>query len=147
MQHVSLEFAGLFLSYFLKIAVAYLLCFGLARLQDNPRNRFRLWLAFLVGSGSYWAMLVFSSLPGFSYVASTAVVPGAAGSASAPHFFIPLEWYRAVSWAGKLLFWIYLFGFAFLLCRAIWKHWRLRSVLRFGTEPSPELARLFELLA
>jgi hypothetical protein len=147
MQHAPLQFAGLFLSYFLKIAAAYLLCFGLARLLDNPRNRFRVWMAFLVGSGVYWAILVSSSLPGFSSLAPTVMVTGAAKSPSAPHFFIPLAWYGAVSWTGKLLFWIYFSSFAFLLCRAIWKHWRLRSVLRFGTEPSPELARLFDLLA
>jgi beta-lactamase regulating signal transducer with metallopeptidase domain len=147
MAHASLQFAGLFLSYFLKIAVAYLLCWGLTRLLDNPRNRFRLWLAFLLGSGTYWAIVVFSSLPGFSTAGPAAALTAAGGASSAPHFFVPLTWYHAVSWAGKILFWIYCSGFAFFVATAVWKHWRLRRVLHSGAEPTPELERLFELLA
>jgi beta-lactamase regulating signal transducer with metallopeptidase domain len=146
MEQASLQFAGLFLSYFLKIAVAYLMCWGLMRFLDHPRNRFRLWLAFLLGSGIYWAFLVFSSVPGFS-AAGLAAHTATAGASSAPHFFIPLAWYRAVSWAGKTLFWIYCSGFAWLVSMAIWKHWRLRLLLHSGAEPTPELERLFELVA
>jgi beta-lactamase regulating signal transducer with metallopeptidase domain len=147
MEQASLQFAGIFLSYFLKIAVAYLLCWGLMRFLDHPRNRFRLWLGFLLGSGTYWAILVFSSLSGFSTAGPAAALSAATAASSAPHFFVPLAWYSAVSWTAKLLFWIYCSGFAFLASTAIWKHWRLRRVLHSGAEPGPELERLFELLA
>jgi beta-lactamase regulating signal transducer with metallopeptidase domain len=147
MEQASLQFAGLFLSYFLKIAVAYLLCWGLMRFLDQPRNRFRLWLGFLLVSGTYWALLVFSSLSGFSTAGPTGALSAAGGASSAPHILIPFAWYSAVSWTAKILFWVYCSGFFFFVSTAMWKHWRLRRLLHSGTEPTPELARLFELLA
>src|SRR5262245_38605069 len=109
MEQAFLQFAGIFLSYFLKIAVAYLLCWGLMRFLDHLRNRFRLWLGFLLGSGAYWVLLVFSSLSAFSATRPAAALYAAGGAA--PHFFVPLAWYRAVSWTAKILFWIYCCGF------------------------------------
>jgi hypothetical protein len=147
MEQASLQFAGLFLSYFLKVAVAYLVCWGLTRLVDHARSRFRLWLAFLLGCGIYWAILVFSNLPGFSAAGPAATRIASGGVSSAPHFLVPLAWYGAVSWAGKLLFWTYCSGSTFLFAMAGWKHWRLRLALRSGAEPAPEQQRLFELLA
>src|SRR5215472_1766697 len=147
MEQASLQFAGLFLSYFLKIAVAYLLCWGLMRFLDHPRNRFRLWLGFLLGSGAYWAFLAFSSLSGFSTAGPAAALSAAGGASSAPHFLIPIAWHRAVSCSAWILFWIYCSGFAVLVSNAIWKHWRLRLLLHSGAEPTPELERLFALLA
>jgi hypothetical protein len=147
MEQASLQFAGLFLSYFLKIAVAYLLCWGLMHFLDHPRNRFRLWLGFLLGSGIYWVFLVSSSVPGFLAARPAAALAAASGVSSAPHFFIPFAWYRAVSWSARILFWIYCSGFAFLVSTAIWKHWRLRLLLHSGAEATPELERLFALLA
>ena len=147
MEQASLQFAGLFLSYFLKIAVAYLLCWGLMHFLDHPRNRFRLWLGFLLGSGIYWAFLVSSSVPGFLAARPAAALAAASGVSSAPHFFIPFAWYRAVSWSARIMFWIYCSGFGVLVSTAIWKHWRLRLLLHSGTEPTPELERLFALVA
>lgn len=57
-----LQYAALFVSYFVKVAVAYLLCWLLARLVTSPRQRFTLWLAFMLGSLGYWIYTLTSTL-------------------------------------------------------------------------------------
>src|SRR5262249_20397176 len=54
----SLYFAGLFLSFVLQVTAAYVPCSLVNRTLVRPRQRFRMWTAFLAGSAIYWLGLI-----------------------------------------------------------------------------------------
>src|SRR5882757_8911434 len=89
---VCLHFAATFLSYFLRVTAAFFACWMLNRLLTKPRQRFIVWMVFLLGSAGYWLELVGSVFK--------ALVVGTAGVANAPvsapaikhSFLLPLAW-------------------------------------------------------
>jgi len=138
-----LQFAGAFLSFWLRVGLGFVFCACFAKLLRRPQHRFAVWLAFLVSTAAYWAYLVgeavFGHLPVSSPSANSAVkfVPEAAN-----HWFVPQGWVHTLA-EGILAFACFYLGLVALLF--LWRgiaHLRLRSLLRLGVPPSAELADL-----
>src|SRR6266853_4048153 len=87
---VCLHFAAVFLSYILRVAVAYLACWMLNRLLRKPHQRFVVWMIFLLGSGAYWLELIFGELSAFRAIKAEGVAGLAQGTAHSLH--VPLAW-------------------------------------------------------
>ena len=141
---LSLHFAGIFLSYFLKVAAAYLACWLLNRLLRKPQQRFLMWMVFLLGAGTYWLALIFRelrALPSPTAGAGSAT-PGMA-PAAAHSFLVPLGWSHALLLAGQVLALAYGSAGLLLMGMAAWRHLRLRLLLRRAMQPSEALAGLF----
>ena len=137
-----LGFAGLFITYFLQLAIACLLCWLLTALLKSPRKRFSVWLSFLLGSLIFWAyiILIFStSIVSIDYrLPATRAVPG-----MAHQFLLPAKFERAIPLLGEILFSAYILGVMLLAARGIWKRIRLRFMLRQGAAPSEQMQQLF----
>jgi beta-lactamase regulating signal transducer with metallopeptidase domain len=135
-----LHFAGIFAGFFWKVAVAYLLCLLLGRLLNGPRQRFAIWLGFMLGSLGYWLYILTSSLP------VSAATPSASYTAPriAHQFLVPLRFQHSAVILGRTLGGAYLAGVLLLLAAGIWKRIRLHFLLRQGSAPSGELKNLFE---
>ena len=89
---VCLHFAATCLSYFLRVAAGYFACLMLNRLLRKPRQRFLVWMVFLLGSAAYWLGLLVSEFR--TLAIGTAEVENAAVSAPAVahSFLVPLAW-------------------------------------------------------
>jgi beta-lactamase regulating signal transducer with metallopeptidase domain len=138
---IYLGFAALFINYFLKVAVACLLCWILSTLVNTSRQRFSLWLGFTLGSLAYWLYAVTS----FSFSVFSA---GDAGTvlhlvSRAHQFLVPTKFQFAIVIFGRILGSAYILGVLLLISVGIWKRVRLRLLLRQGTAPSAELQQLF----
>jgi beta-lactamase regulating signal transducer with metallopeptidase domain len=138
-----LNFAGIFISYFLKVAVAYLLCLLLGRLLSGPRQRFSIWLGFMLGSLAYWVYVVASA---FSPTTFSAVAAHAGDSMPgiAHQFLVPIKFQHLAIVLGRILGCAYLLGVLLLVSEGIWKRISLRFCLRQGSTPSSELKHLFD---
>jgi beta-lactamase regulating signal transducer with metallopeptidase domain len=140
-----LHFAGTFLSYSLQVGIAYLACCLLNRLLRQPQHRFFMWMAFLVGSGTYWLSLLWSERSGFSSTAAAAPqLPAGSAPVWAHSFLVPLNWSHSILVAGKAIGLAYVLVVVALAGVAAWKHFQLRLLLRHATQPSPALAALFD---
>ncbi|HEY6271757.1 MAG TPA: hypothetical protein VIX19_07160, partial [Terriglobales bacterium] len=136
-----LHFAGIVLSYFLKVAAAYLACWLLNRLLRRPQQRFLMWMVLLQGAGTYWLTLIFRELRALPWLmaGSDGAAPGT--SPAATHsFVVPLAWSHAILIAAQVLGWAYGLAAVLLMGVAMWRHLRLRLPLRQATEPSDALA-------
>lgn len=140
-----LHFTGVFLSYSLRVGVAYMACCFLARLLHKPQQRFLLWMVFLLGAGTYWLGMIWVELREAS-PSPSATVGNSAGSVPvlSHSFQVPLAWGGGVLLAGEILGLAYLLAVVLLLCAAAWRHIALRLLLRRALEPSRPLARLFQ---
>ena len=140
---LCLHFAAIFLSYFLRVTVAFGACWMLNRLLAKPRQRFIVWMAFLIGSTAYWLELIVSEIReiGFRTVEVTsAKVPAPA----VPHsFLLPVAWGHNILIAVQSLGVVYVFVSLTLIVIMAWKHLRMRVLLRHVIEPSPALNALF----
>ena len=139
---VCLHFAATFLSYFLRVTAAFIACWMLNRLLAKPRQRFIVWMVFLVGSAAYWLELVVSEIK--VLVAGTAGVANAPVSASAikHSFLLPLAWSHNTLITIQCLGAIYVAVSLSLIGMAVWKHVRMRLLLRHTNRrlPSTECA-------
>ncbi len=140
---VCLHFAATFLSYFLRVTAAFIACWMLNRLLAKPRQRFIVWMGFLVGSAAYWLELVVSEIK--VLVAGTAGVANAPVSASAikHSFLLPLAWSHNTLITIQCLGAIYVAVSLTLIGMAVWKHVRMRLLLRHTIDASPALNALF----
>lgn len=141
---LCLHFAGIFLSYFLKVAAAYLGCWLLNRLLRKPQQRFLMWMVFLLGAGTYWLALIFGELRALASptAGDGSVAPGMA-PAAAHSFLVPPEWTHAILITGQVLALAYGSAVLLLIGVAAWRHLRLRLLLRRAVQPSDTLAGLF----
>jgi beta-lactamase regulating signal transducer with metallopeptidase domain len=146
-SELCLYFAGIFFSYFLQVAAAYLVVLLLSRLLHRPRQRFFVWMVFLSGSAFYWAGLVGWNLRG---LAGDHIVAGDLGPGSVSSFpsliLMPLAWSRAILVSSRLLVVGYLAVATLLLVVASSRHVRLWMVLRHARPASPALLELFDQL-
>jgi beta-lactamase regulating signal transducer with metallopeptidase domain len=139
-----LHFAGVFVSYFLQVGVAYAACVLLSRLVRKPQLRFLLWMAFLLGSATYWLGLIWSEARGIPLAPLESAGPSTAGAPAWRHpILVPPNWSHGVLTAGLVLALGYICVVVLLLGLAAWRHVQLRLVLRRGVEPSEALAELF----
>ena len=139
-----LQFAAGFISLFLKIAIAYLLCLLLARLLGSPRQRFVLWMSFMLGSLAYGIYTIIPSFPVSKSPASAAAGTPHPLSGFHAQFLVPAKFESAVRMTGPLIIYAYIAGVLLLLAGGIWKRIRLHLLLKDGGAPSAELKSLFE---
>lgn len=137
-----LQLAAVFISYFLKVAVAYLLCLLLARLLSSPRQKFTLWISFMITSAAYWVCQV--ALFFIPASPATATLTPATSSGVIRQFFIPFRFEHSAGITGRYLGYAYLATVFLLIGSAIWRRIRLRFVLKHGSAASAEWNNLFE---
>lgn len=139
-----LQFAAGFISLFLKIGVAYLLCLLLARLLEAPRQRFALWMSFMFASLAYWVYTITPSFLASKFPSSGAVTASYPVSRFHAQFLVPAKFESAVMMTGQLIVYAYIAGVLLLLAAGIWKRVRLHLLLKDESTPSAELKKLFE---
>ncbi|HKD80819.1 MAG TPA: M56 family metallopeptidase [Candidatus Angelobacter sp.] len=147
---LSLHFAAIFLTFFLRVTVGCLFCWMLSRLLRQPRQRFVVWLGFLLGSAAYWLVLILSEASALIWPAKIAVAgsgapgsaPGSALAAAHP-FVVPAAWSNGILTGIQLLGLGYVVVVMLLAAWAALRYLRLRLLLRRGIEPSEELNELF----
>ncbi|HEY6351798.1 MAG TPA: M56 family metallopeptidase [Candidatus Angelobacter sp.] len=138
-----LGFASLWISYFLKVAVACLLCWILAALLNTPRQKFTLWLGLLFGSLIYWLYAV-SAFSASSLSLATAGGAVLRPVSQLPHaFLVPPRFQEATLILGRVLGSAYILGVLLLAAIGMCKRFRLRLLLRQGIAPSAGLQYLF----
>jgi beta-lactamase regulating signal transducer with metallopeptidase domain len=145
MQSYSLQLAGVLLTFVLKVAAAYVLCLGLARVLRNPRHRFLTWLGFLLGAGLSWIALLADQLVFvLSRGASGATLAKEAAKVAGEHVAVPASW---SIWIGRIAVVLtvgYIAGAASLLAVHLFRHMRLRQWLKHGRQPSSSLQDVFQ---
>ncbi|HKV92423.1 MAG TPA: M56 family metallopeptidase [Candidatus Angelobacter sp.] len=139
---LGLHFAAVFLSFFLRVAAGYCVCWMLNRLLSKPRQRFVLWTTFLLGSAAYWVVLAGREASALISPAGATGTTGAA-PAVAHSFFVPAGWSHGVLVAIQFLGLVYGVTASLLIAKAAGRYLRLRLLLRQGIEPSEELNGLF----
>lgn len=158
-----LQFAGIILSYILRVAAGFLVCLCLCRILRRPDLRFRVWLGFLLVSGLCWLALLGSavgrlfprvvadadraSLLNTSLLSTSGLGRAVLNAVAAPeHWMVPIRWSQDVMIAGRTLLGAYLCVVFLLACRKTWVHVRLRRLLQLGTPPPADVAALFETM-
>jgi beta-lactamase regulating signal transducer with metallopeptidase domain len=140
----GLHFAGLFLSYFLQVAVAYCACCLVNRLLHKPQQRFFLWMVFLLAAGTYWLATIFSAILGLSSSPAAGNLPVGSVPVLTHVFLVPLRWSQAILIAGEVIAVAYAVALVLLAGQVAWRHLQLRLLLRRAIEPSEGLAGLFQ---
>lgn len=140
---VCLHFAATYLSYFIKVTAAFFACWMLTRLLGKPRHRFIVWIIFLVGSAAYWLELVVSEFK--TVIAGTVGGANTTVSASAikHSVMLPLAWSHNTLITIQCLGAVYVAVSLSLIGMAVWKHVRMRLLLRHTIDASPALNGLF----
>lgn len=137
-----LDFVSVLLTFFLRVTVAWLLCFILARLLRRPSQRFLLWLFFSLGSIVYWGM----ALGGMLLSTTGNALNGRLTGFSLRHIVVAANWAQVLSVAAWLFGAIYLSGLVVLCGCRIWNRLRLRTLLCFGSGPSAPFRVALEAL-
>lgn len=136
---VCLHFAAIFLNFFLRVAVVFLACWLVNRLLSKPRQRFAVWMMFLLGTGAYWLGLIFRELS-----ALKAEAVSASGQAGSAHLLlVPLAWSHTILMAVQAVGLAYFAVVLLMIVLTAIKHARLRLLLRRAVEPSQALNGLF----
>ncbi len=145
-----LYLASLFVSYFVKVAAAYLICFLLSKMLSHPGQRFTAWMAFLIGSAAYWLVLMFGWTRGFlghqNGIRHALEISGHL-RASFQHVLVKTSWKHLVSTGGRAVILAYVFGLVLLTGIAIWRRSRLHLLLARGRKAAPALQALFAELS
>jgi beta-lactamase regulating signal transducer with metallopeptidase domain len=140
---VCLNFAAGCLSYFLKVSAAFLACWILNRLLVRPRHRFLVWMIFLAGSAAYWLQLVIGDIRNAG-IRTVEVANASSSSLNPAHaLLLPLSWSHSILIAIQSLGAVYVLVSLTLIAITVWKHLRMRVLLRHAVEPSPSLSALF----
>jgi beta-lactamase regulating signal transducer with metallopeptidase domain len=142
-SEACLNFAATCLSYLMRVTAGYFVCSMLNRLLRKPGWRFLVWMVFLLGSTVYWLELLVSEFRAFA--TGRADVDGLPFSAPAvTHSLqVPLAWSHDLLIFIQGLALVYISTALGLVGLAVWKHLRLRVLLRRGIEPSEALSGLF----
>lgn len=127
-----LEFISVFVTFFLRVAIAWLLCFILAQLLRRPNQRFLLWLSFALGSTIYWGIALGAAIFSTAGIALNTRLTGFSSS----HIVVSASGAQVLSAGAWLIGAIYLSGLVVLCSCRIWNRWRLRTLLCFGSGPS-----------
>jgi D-alanyl-D-alanine endopeptidase (penicillin-binding protein 7) len=141
---VCLHFAAVFLNYFLRVIAGYLACWMLNRLLRKPRQRFLVWMIFLLGSGTYWLGIVLREARVFSAPATGAATTGTLTSSATHSLLVPLAWSHAIVVVVQIVGLAYLATAMGMIVMEAWRHVRMRVLLKWAVEPSDALNRLFQ---
>jgi beta-lactamase regulating signal transducer with metallopeptidase domain len=141
-NEAALAFAGLWLTYLLRSAAAYMLLWLLCRFIQDHNLRFRLCGVFLVAMVAAWLGLLWQpSIP---------VPSGSDGVAVSSGSGLHWSWYINSEWAVRLATflsrasWVYVVILSLLLLQFVNRLWQLKVLLRPSQLPSEALASLFE---
>lgn len=120
-------------TFSVRVAVVWLFCFIFSQLLRRPNQRFIVWLVFSAGTAAYWigSLITLVFLPSQSHVAS---------HESFTHFVVSASWEPAFAALTWLLGTVYLAGLTILFASRLWNGYRLRRLIQFGSQPSPEFA-------
>ena len=140
MPDSSAYLGGTLASYFLRVAVAYAVCWLLTHLSPSPRRRFVIWLSFLLGAAGYW-VATFVPIPANMPVGR---LPVHGATLTLHQLLVPPSWAPALAFIAPIVSAAYLLGVLLLLGNVVWQHLGLRWTLRHAVEPSHELGLLFE---
>lgn len=138
-----LHFAGIFIGYFLKVAVAYLLCLLLGRLLKGARQRFAIWLGFMLGALAYWVYVLISSFPLSTFSADAAHAVTHSTPRLSHEFLVPIGFEHPAVVFAQALGYAYVLGALVLVAAGILKLIKLHFFLRNGSAPSGDLMKLF----
>ncbi len=140
---VCLHFAATCLSYFIKVTAAFFACWMLTRLLSKPRARFVIWVGFLACSAAYWLELIVSEFKPLMAGTSGAASATVSASAIKHSLMLPLAWSHNTLITIQCLGAIYVAVSLTLIGMAVWKHARMRLLLRHAIDASPALKALF----
>ena len=143
MEMYSLHFAGVLLTFMLKVTAGFVLCTALASLMPNPRQRFLTWLIFIFTSGFVWFTTLADEV--IAFLASPGAASGrvTASIAGGEHFTVPARWAVLVEGMMLAVLAIYAAAVVVRIGVRVYKHVRLRTWLRHARRPSPELEATF----
>lgn len=137
-------YAGVLVSYFLRVAVAYAVFWLLSRLAPSPRRRFAMWLVFLLGAAGYWVLALLPT-PLHQRVSMAVQYLPVHKAVLIPHTLVlPLSWASALTLIARVVAAAYLLGTLLFLANMLWQHFGLWRALRHAVEPSHDLTLLFE---
>jgi len=140
---VCLHFAAIFLNFFVRVALVFFACWLVNRLLSKPRQRFAVWMMFLLGTSAYWLGLIFREFSAFSASRTAAANVPSLAAGAAHSLLVPLEWSHRILIAVQAVGMAY-FAAAFLMIAFMAvKHVRLKLLLRRAVEPSQALNGLF----
>lgn len=138
-----LHFAGIFIGYFLKVAAAYVLCLLLGSLLRGPRQRFAIWLGFMLGSLAYWVYVLTSSFPLSTLSADTARAVTHSIPRISHEFLVPIRFEHPAVLFAQILGYAYVLGALTLVAAGVMKRIKLHFFLRQGSAPPADLMKLF----
>jgi beta-lactamase regulating signal transducer with metallopeptidase domain len=144
MPDSSAYFAGTLASYFLRVAVAYVVCFLLSHLSPSPRRRFVIWLFFLLGAAGYWVATLAPIAVDIPVATPMGRLPVHGATLALHPLLIPPSWAPAAVFMAPIVSVAYVLGVLLLFGNILWQHFGLRRALRHAVEPSRELGLLFE---
>src|SRR5579864_237065 len=140
---VSLHFAGIFLNFLLRVAVAFVACWMVNRLLKKPGQRFTVWAMFLLGSAAYWMALIYKEFSAWSATKSAAGSVVGQASSAIHSLVVPLAWGHTILIAVQALALAYAAAVLLMVGLTAVKHVRLWMLLRRAVEPSEALNGLF----
>jgi len=150
---LSLEAASRCLDFLIHSTCAFCFCWLASLVLRHPRQKFILWLSFLLGTTGYWLWLLAKWVSplraGTSAAPSVLVAPAGIilqASHPAPVWNLPLSWAPVCGTALAFVGCFYLLLVAYLCLCCMRSHLKLRSVLRFTVPASSELESLFQQL-
>lgn len=132
---------SIFVTFSIRIAVAWLFCFVCSRLLHRASHRFILWLVFSLGTAAYWAFELSNFIFSAGGSASVHLYPGALA-----HVVVSASWepvFAAITW---FLGGTYLLGFMTICTFRLYNRIRLRQLLQFGSKPPAELSAALDKL-
>lgn len=132
----ELHLIGAFVTFFIRMSVASLLCLLISRLIRRPSQRFILWLAFTLGSAAFWVVALAGAFRPDIKIAAHLHIPGISFSplevsARGGQVLVSLAW---------IVGWIYISCLVVLCSCWIWKGFRLRRLLQLGSASSAEFS-------
>jgi beta-lactamase regulating signal transducer with metallopeptidase domain len=132
--------------FFLKTTLAFGVCLVLSWLVDSPSRKFTVWLSFLYGTAAYWLFLAKSIFPG-QVTAVPSSIPPQAVRETVRAWQIPGSWIFPLGIAVRVFGVVYLLVLTYLLIVHIKKHFQLKWVLRFTSQPPDEVLAAFQPIA
>ena len=132
--------------FVLKTTLAFGVCLFLSWLADSPSRRFMVWLSFLYGTAAYWLFLG-TSIVSDQVTTVPSSIPAQAVRETGPSWQIPSSWILPLGLALRVLGVVYLLVLTYMLVVHIKKHFQLKWVLRFTSQPPDEVVAAFQPIA
>jgi BlaR1 peptidase M56 len=143
----TLPAIGAWLTYFVKIALAYFLAWAVCGLVRDPGFRLRVWSIFVCLAVLGWLAFCVPGVAANSLPLTNHAVLLPANVALHGIWTIQGSWAPQVSWLAHWFWRTYLLVLVLSVPHLGWKSLRLWLILRKGEEPSKELSVLFQRLS